>query len=66
MQPGTALLGGAQDIDALVAYMAGFKKTASNPGAPAYDPAKPELGKPRINRLSSGNTCPTGSNANPS
>ncbi len=56
---GTNLLGGAQDIDALVAYFAAFK--APNP---AYDPASPALGKPRINRVS-GSVCPTGANVNP-
>jgi 5'-nucleotidase len=43
---GSNLLGGAQDIDALVAYMGGFKA----PNAP-YNPADPDLGKPRITRL---------------
>ncbi len=56
---GTNLLGGAQDIDALVAYLAAFK--APNP---AYDPANPALGKPRINRVG-GSACPTGANVNP-
>ena len=43
---GTDQLGGAQDIDALVAYFAGFK--APNP---PYDPANPGLNKPRITKL---------------
>jgi 5'-nucleotidase len=43
---GQNVLGGAQDIDALVAYMAGFK--APNP---AYDAASPLLKAPRIVRL---------------
>jgi 5'-nucleotidase len=43
---GTNALGGAQDIDALVAYLGGFKA----PAAP-YDPASAALGKPRIIRL---------------
>jgi 5'-nucleotidase len=43
---GTGVLGGAQDIDALVAYLAGYKA----PAAP-YDPASATLGKPRITRL---------------
>jgi 5'-nucleotidase len=43
---GTGVLGGAQDIDALVAYLAGYKA----PAAP-YDPASADLGKPRITRL---------------
>jgi len=50
---GTAPLGGAQDIDALIAYMAAFK----SPQAP-YDPADPNLAKPRITRLDAGTTCP--------
>jgi 5'-nucleotidase len=43
---GASPLGGAQDIDALVAYMAGYK----TPAAP-YDPAAAALKKPRITRL---------------
>lgn len=43
---GISQLGGAQDIDALVAYLAAFKA----PAAP-YDPANAALRKPRITRL---------------
>jgi len=43
---GTNVLGGAQDIDALVAYLTAFKA----PAAP-YDPANAALRKPRITRL---------------
>jgi 5'-nucleotidase len=43
---GTNMLGGAQDIDALVAYLAAFKA----PNA-AYNPTNPVLTKPRITRL---------------
>jgi len=43
---GTNQLGGAQDIDALVAYLTGFKAPA-----PAYNPAASGLGKPRITRV---------------
>ncbi len=43
---GTDPLGGAQDIDALAAYMAGFK----SPSAP-YNPADAGLHKPRIVKL---------------
>jgi 5'-nucleotidase len=60
---GTNLLGGAQDIDALVAYMSNFK--APNP---AYDPNQAALGKPRIVRINApagSTTCPGGSNTNP-
>ncbi len=42
---GQNLLGGAQDIDALVAYLVSFK----SPNA-AYDPTNPVLGKPRMTR----------------
>jgi 5'-nucleotidase len=42
---GTSQLGGAQDIDALVAYLAAFKA----PAAP-YNPANDALLKPRISR----------------
>ena len=43
---GANVLGGAQDIDALVAYLASFKAPAA-----AYNPADASLGKPRITRL---------------
>jgi 5'-nucleotidase len=56
---GTDLLGGAQDIDALTAYLAGFKA----PNAP-YDPSAASLGKPRIQRVG-GTSCPGGANTNP-
>jgi 5'-nucleotidase len=42
---GQAQLGGAQDIDALVAYLAAFKAPAA-----AYNPADAALKKPRITR----------------
>lgn len=58
---GTERLGGAQDIDALVAYMAQFKA----PRAP-YNPASiaEDMGATRISRVA-GTTCPSGSNVNP-
>ena len=43
---GTNALGGAQDIDAMLAYLAGFKTPS-----PPYDPAAALLHKPRIVRL---------------
>ena len=43
---GLSQLGGAQDIDALVAYLAGYKTPAA-----AYNPADAVLNKPRITRL---------------
>lgn len=53
LKGGTDRLGGAQDIDALSAYLAAYK--APNP---AYDPAAVGLGKPRIVRLDEGTVCP--------
>ncbi len=49
----TNQLGGAQDIDALVAYLTAFKPPFAVPATfPApYDPANPSLNKPRITRL---------------
>jgi 5'-nucleotidase len=44
---GKDLLGGAQDIDALVAYLANYK----SPANPAYDPSAAVLQKPRITRV---------------
>jgi 5'-nucleotidase len=47
LQGGTNVLGGAQDIDALTAYLsAGYKAPR-----PAYDPALPALAIPRITQL---------------
>ena len=43
---GAGALGGAQDIDALVTYLAGYKAPAA-----AYDPGNAALRKPRIVRL---------------
>ncbi|MEP6505310.1 MAG: bifunctional metallophosphatase/5'-nucleotidase [Betaproteobacteria bacterium] len=40
---GTNTLGGAQDIDALTAYLAGYKQPAA-----AYDATQPAMGIPRI------------------
>jgi 5'-nucleotidase len=60
---GKDLLGGAQDIDALVAYLAGFKAPRA-----AYDPSDTSLQKPRITRINApaGSTsCPTGASVNP-
>ena len=57
---GTNLLGGAQDIDALVAHMASFK-APSAPYAPNGQAA--DGGTPRINRVG-GTACPTGADVN--
>ncbi len=43
---GVNSLGGAQDIDALVAYLASYKSPA-----PAYDPTLPAMGIPRVTQL---------------
>jgi 5'-nucleotidase len=58
---GRDLLGGAQDIDALVAFLGEYKAPK-----PAYAPNSngDDLGTPRINRVG-GTTCPTGANVNP-
>jgi 5'-nucleotidase len=58
---GQAALGGALDLDALVAYMARFK--APNP---PYAPGmRPEDGRtPRLQR-DGGGSCPTGADTNP-
>jgi 5'-nucleotidase len=61
---GTQLLGGAQDIDALVAYLAAYK--APNP---AYDAvAMTSIGSPRLTRVNAptpSTGCPTGAISNP-
>ncbi|WP_374588560.1 bifunctional metallophosphatase/5'-nucleotidase, partial [Ideonella dechloratans] len=53
LKGGSNRLGGAQDIDALSAYLAAYKAPA-----PAYNPAAANLGKPRIVRLDAGTSCP--------
>jgi 5'-nucleotidase len=53
LKGGSNRLGGAQDIDALSAYLAAYKAPA-----PAYNPAAAHLGKPRIVRLDAGTSCP--------
>ena len=58
---GQAAVGGAQDIDALVAHLAQFKAPR-----PAYAPLMhaDDQGSPRIRR-SGGATCPLGAQVNP-
>lgn len=59
---GTNRLGGAQDIDALVAYLAKFKA----PLAPYTLGSNPnDAGSKRINRVGTSTVCPTGVNTNP-
>lgn len=59
---GTQRIGGAQDIDALTAYLANFKapKPAFALGTNVLD-----AGTPRINRVGTSATCPSGANVNP-
>ena len=59
---GTSRIGGAQDIDALTAYLANFKapKSPYAPGANAFD-----AGTPRISRVGASATCPGGASVNP-
>ncbi|HTT10717.1 MAG TPA: 5'-nucleotidase [Burkholderiaceae bacterium] len=60
---GTASVGGAQDIDALVAYLGGFR-----PPRAAYDPTASSLQKPRIKRVNAPEgsaRCPVDANVNP-
>jgi 5'-nucleotidase len=52
---GTDTLGGAQDIDALSAYLAGCDVLT---GHAAYDPNAVERGNPRMTRLDAGASCP--------
>ena len=59
---GTNRIGGAQDIDALTAFLANFKtpKAAYALGRNAVD-----AGSTRINRVGNSATCPSGANVNP-
>lgn len=50
---GTSRLGGAQDLDALIAYFARFQRPH-----PAYDPTASAHSTPRIRRADGGTTCP--------
>jgi len=52
---GTGTLGGAQDIDALSAYMAGFNLLT---GHAAYDPMAAARQNPRMTRVDAGTSCP--------
>ena len=62
LKKGTNRLGGAQDIDALTAYLAGFKAPQ-----PAYIPGSnpADAGSKRINRVGGSSTCPGAANTNP-
>ncbi len=60
---GTNRLGGAQDIDALTAYMAANFKAPLPPYAPNNNVA--DAGTPRINRVGTSAVCPGGANVNP-
>jgi 5'-nucleotidase len=53
LKGGTQRVGGGQDIDALSAYLGGFKSPL-----PPYDPLAANLGKPRLVRMDGGSTCP--------
>ena len=58
---GTNRLGGAQDIDALVAFLADFK----TPKAPfTLGSNVNDAGSKRINRVGASTTCPSGANVN--
>lgn len=59
---GTDRLGGAQDIDATVSFLAQYKAPKG-----AYDPfaVTDDKGTARINRIGTSNVCPTGVNSNP-
>ena len=59
---GTDRLGGAQDIDASVSFLAQYKAPRG-----AYDPTviAEDRGTPRLNRIGSSKICPTGSDVNP-
>lgn len=62
LKKGTNRLGGAQDIDALTAYLANFKA----PKAPYTLGANPaDAGSKRINRVGTSANCPGGADTNP-
>ena len=57
LKKGTNRLGGAQDVDALTAYLAGFK-APKPPFQPNSNPL--DAGTPRINRAGASTACPGG------
>ena len=59
---GTNRIGGAQDIDALTAFLANFK-APKGPFAAGANPL--DAGTPRINRVGTSAICPGGANVNP-
>ena len=59
---GTSRIGGAQDIDALTAFLANFK-TPKSPYAPGVNVL--DAGTPRINRVGASTVCPGGAIVNP-
>ena len=65
LKKGTDRLGGAQDIDALVAFMAGFKAPAApyTPSAVANDAGTPRIG--RVGAVTPTPACPGGADTNP-
>jgi 5'-nucleotidase len=58
---GTNRLGGAQDIDALIAHMVQFKAPAAAYNGTHADDA----GTPRLNRVGTSTNCPGGADTNP-
>jgi 5'-nucleotidase len=59
---GTSRLGGSQDIDAMVSFLAQYKAPK---GAYDLSAITEDNGTPRINRSGSSNNCPTSVNSNP-
>ena len=59
---GTNRIGGAQDIDALTAFLADYK-APKGPFALGANPL--DAGTPRINRVGTSAVCPSGVNVNP-
>lgn len=59
---GTNRIGGAQDLDALTAFLANFKSPRAA-FAPSANPV--DASSPRINRVGTSATCPSGANVNP-
>jgi 5'-nucleotidase len=61
LKSGTNRIGGAQDIDALTAFLAGYKApNGYNLSSLALDD-----GTPRINRVGTSTVCPGSTNTNP-
>lgn len=65
LKKGADRLGGAQDIDALTAYLSSNFKAPKAPYVPGLNSNPLDAGKPRITRVGASTNCPGGTLTNP-